>query len=100
MKDKKSLLAMAGTVLMLAACSPSDENRGAYSEKGGGSLEGAGGAGPGYDGTASGRGEHGTVPDSGAARKGEAAHTQTNTALPNPAAAAGEQPKSPSVTQP
>jgi hypothetical protein len=74
-----------GTVLMsllLVGCSQSGENRGAYSEKGGGSMEGAGGAGPGYDGTRAGHGKEGLA--SGSGTNTAAGNGQTNNAIPNP----------------
>ena len=81
MKKWGGMLAVAVGVAV-AGCNQSGEDRGAYSRDGGGSLEGAGGAGPGYDGTGSGRGEHGTVPESGAVKQGETGHSQTNMAIP------------------
>jgi len=44
-------------------------------------MEGAGGAGPGYDGTGSGRGKEGMVPNS---TPGQPGNEQTNNSIPNP----------------
>ncbi|HTG44152.1 MAG TPA: hypothetical protein VK633_06435 [Verrucomicrobiae bacterium] len=80
----KKLFGVAALLLTLTACTQSGENSGAYSKQGGGSMEGAGGAGPGYDGTGSGSGKHGTVPSSGAVDQGKTGNTQTNTSIANP----------------
>jgi hypothetical protein len=84
------VLALSG--LILAGCNQngeSGENRGAYSKKGGGSMEGAGGAGPGYDGTGKGSGPHGLAAEGGPADRNKSGNSQTNTALGNPG---GEKP--------
>ncbi|HEX7859931.1 MAG TPA: hypothetical protein VF773_06385 [Verrucomicrobiae bacterium] len=65
-------------------------------DQGGGSMAGAGGAGPGFDGTSSGQGKYGTIPESGAASKRQTGHSQTNTALPS----ASGQPPVPTPPQP
>jgi len=57
----RAILAMVAGTLIFAGCNQSGENRGAYSREGGGSMEGAGGAGPGYDGTGSGRRKEGVM---------------------------------------
>jgi len=85
----KMILALALSSLVLIGCSESGENRGAYSKKGGGSMEGAGGAGPGYDGTGHGSGKNGLAAENGPSDRAKNGNTQTNTAIGNPG---GEKP--------
>jgi hypothetical protein len=88
----KTIYALALSTLVLAGCSKngeSGENRGAYSKKGGGSMEGAGGVGPGYDGTGHGSGPQGLAAENGPSDRTKAGNTQTNTAIGNPG---GEKP--------
>jgi hypothetical protein len=80
----KRTLALIGSALLIVGCNQSGENRGAYSKQGGGSMEGAGGAGPGYDGTGSGHGKDGLASGSGATTATTPANRQTNNAIPNP----------------
>ena len=85
----RTFLALATAALVWSGCNQSGEDRGAYSKQVGGSMEGAGGAGRGYDGTGNGRGKDGLVPDSGAART--EGNGQTNNSVPNPTREKGAQ---------
>jgi hypothetical protein len=61
----RKIFLAAALGVFLAGCSGGSEQK-TNSDQGGGSMAGAGGAGPGYDGTASGGGKYGTVPESSA----------------------------------
>ncbi len=80
----KTTLVLLTLGLLVAGCNQSGENRGAYSKQGGGSMEGAGGAGPGFDGTGSGHGKDGLASGSGTTIATNSANRQTNNSIPNP----------------
>lgn len=82
----KKFFGFGAAALLLAGCSggATGDQTPSNSDQGGGSMAGAGGAGPGYDGTAQGGGKYGTIPESGAAAQGKVGNSQTNTALGSP----------------
>jgi hypothetical protein len=97
----KNFFGLAAATLLLAGCADSktgNETKAAR-EGVGGSMAGAGGAGPGYDGSGSGSGKYGTVPESGAAAKGQVGNSQTNSAMPKTSNKA-ETPPTPPSPQP
>jgi hypothetical protein len=92
----KKFFGLAAAALLLGACADGTSDKPeATADKAGGSMEGAGGAGPGYDGSGTGSGKYGTVPESGAAAKGQVGNSQTNTAMPKAAAKTPPTPPSP-----
>ena len=94
MRHVMQLLAVSA---LLCSCGAKDDQQRAAetatdTRPRGGSMEGAGGAGPGYDGSAQGTGKHGTVPAPGAGfgsaltNSAEAMGARTNSPAPPPSA--------------
>ena len=94
---KKFFGAMAAGLLFAGCGGTTDGNEQQTNpEQGGGSMTGAGGAGPGYDGTAAGAGKYGTIPDGGTNQAGAA----TNAPMPRTDTAVPQIPVPPSPGQP
>ena len=93
----KKFFEVLGAGLLFAGCGGATDGneQQTNSDQGGGSMTGAGGAGPGYDGSAAGTGKYGTIPDGGTNRT-----AGTNVPMPRTDTAPPQIPVPPSPGQP